>query len=144
MPYRFRRAFVPRLLAALAAAALTPILLPTDASAQTRPGMGEKYRVEVITTWWGSRPTGSVETDRLNQIGGGVDLETDFGFEEQRFREFRVTGRLAKKHKLRFQYTPMVYTAESVLTREIDFGGQVFPVSLPIESELSWKVWRFG
>jgi hypothetical protein len=31
-----------------------------------------------------------------------------------------------------------------VLTREIVFAGQTFPVSLPIESSLEWKVWRFG
>ena len=120
------------------------LLLPTHAHGQTKPGMGEKYRVEVLTTWWGSRPSGSVESDRLDRIGSRVDLETDFGFEEQRFREFRVTAKLAKKHKFRFQYTPLVYTADSVLTRDIDFGGETFPVSLPVESELSWKVWRYG
>jgi len=145
MLYRFLRARVPSaLVIALLTTAAVVLLLPAHAHGQTKPGMGEKYRVEVLTTWWGSRPSGSVESDRLDRIGSKVDLETDFGFEEQRFREFRVTAKLAKKHKFRFQYTPLVYTADSVLTRDIDFGGETFPVSLPVESELSWKVWRYG
>jgi hypothetical protein len=143
MPDRFRSALTRHVCLALAAV-IVVLLTPGRAAAQVKPAIGEKYFAEIITTWWGSRPSGTLQTDRLDEIGGGVDLAGDFGFEEQRFREFRATVKFAKKHKARFQYTPMVYTAESVLTRDIDFGGETFPISLPIESELSWKVWRFG
>jgi hypothetical protein len=139
MLYRFLRTLAP---SALVTTAVVALLLPAPAYGQTKPGMGEKFRVEVLTTWWGSRPSGSVESDRLDRIGSQVDLETDFGFEEQRFREFRITAKLAKKHKFRFQYTPLVYTADSVLTRDIEFGG--LPVSLPVESNCRKVALRYG
>ena len=52
--------------------------------------------------------------------------------------------RPAKKHKFRFEYTPIKYQAETVLNRDIIFNGIEFPVSIPIESEVIWRAYRFA
>lgn len=119
--------------------------IPASAQSQgARPAIGENYRLEVMTSWWKPGVLGSVSSDALDIVGSRIDLVSDLGFGEARFKDWRVTLRPAKKHKIRFQYTPLQYSAEGVLTRDITFAGKVFPVSLPLASELTWKVWRFG
>ena len=52
--------------------------------------------------------------------------------------------RPAKKHKFRFEYTPIKYQAETVLQRDIVFNGIEFPIALPVESEITWRAYRFA
>ena len=52
--------------------------------------------------------------------------------------------RPATKHKFRFEYTPIRYDAETVLTRDIIFNGIEFPIAIPIESEITWRAYRFS
>ena len=134
------------ILAVLAAA----VLMPSAAAAQSgrsssRPAMGENYYMELAATWWKPAVKGSITSDSLDLVGSNINLVDDLGFTEKpRFRDIRITVRPGRKHKLRFQHTPLEFDAESVLTREISFAGQVYPVSLPVASALTWKVWRFG
>ena len=134
-----------RMFAAVLAAGL---FLPAPASAQgmsSRPAMGENYYLELAATWWKPKVKGSITSDSLELVGSRIDLVDDLGFTETpRFRDIRITLRPARKHKLRFQHTPLEYNAEATLTRDISFAGEVFPVSLPVASDLTWKVWRFG
>lgn len=124
------------------------LFLPAPASAQgmsSRPAMGENYYLELAATWWKPKVKGSITSDSLELVGSRIDLVDDLGFTETpRFRDIRITLRPARKHKLRFQHTPLEYNAEATLTRDISFAGEVFPVSLPVASDLTWKVWRFG
>ena len=69
---------------------------------------------------------------------------TTSGFEQTSFKDMRIVLRPSKKSRFRIQYTPIEYQAETTLKRDIVFNGQKFPVSLPLQSELDWKVWRFG
>lgn len=127
------------------------LLAPSPASAQltrpkkaARPPIGENYRLEVGAAWWKPSLFGSVSSDRLNLVGSRIDLVDDLGFGEARFKDLRITARPAPHHKLRFQYTPLEYSATATPTRQVTFAGHVFDVSLPVDSELTWKVWRFG
>ena len=132
----------------LAAALAATVLIPSGAAAQgmsSRPAMGENYYLELAATWWKPAVKGSITSDSLELVGSSIDLVDDLGFSETpRIRDIRITLRPARKHKLRFQHTPLEYNAESILTRDIAFAGQVYPVSLPVASGLTWKVWRFG
>src|SRR5207245_2878360 len=65
-------------------------------------------------------------------------------FQQTRFDDVRIVARPGRKHRFRLQYTPVVYTASTNLTRTITFNGISFPASIPITSEFDWKVWRFG
>ena len=105
---------------------------------------GDKYWIEFSFNWWLPAAGGSVASDALGLIGSEINLASDLGFNDTREMDLRLVLRPAKKHKFRFQYTPAAFSASSVLTRDISFAGTVYPVSLPVESLLSWNVMRFG
>ena len=127
-------------------------LAPASAAAQSstrpnagaRPAIGENYHVELSAAWWKPTLSGDIASDRLNLIGSRIDLVDDLGFGEARFKDFRITVRPGRKHKLRFQQTPLDYSASGVLARTVTFAGHTFAAALPIDSQLGWKVTRFG
>jgi hypothetical protein len=137
-------------------AAATTILLglalhvPALAGAQSgvsdggfRP-VGERYHVEVAGSLWNPAPFGQIASDSFDDIGSAIDFTTDLGYEATRLKEFRLVLRPAPRIRLRLQHTPVRYAAETSFTRTITFGGTPFPVSVPIVSDLTWKVWRGG
>ncbi len=136
------------------AALILVFLVPASAAAQfgrpapkktaARPAMGENYHVELSAAWWKPGLFGSIASDRLNLIGSKIDLVSDLGFGDARFKDFRVTVRPGRKHKLRYQQTPLAYTASGVLARTVTFAGHTFDAALPVDSQLGWKVTRFG
>jgi hypothetical protein len=126
--------------------ALVFAIPPRSASAQTAPngGVGEKYWIEFSATWWQPGADGSLASDRLGVIGSQIDFAKDLALESARFTDFRLVLRPAKKHRFRFQYTPIEFTGSSVLSRTLTFAGKEYPISLPVSSTLGWHVWRFG
>ena len=130
---------------ALLLACSSPAAAQFGPKKQTEPGVGENYVLEIQYLWWKPDLIGSVTSDRLDLVGSRVDLVGDLGFKgDTRFRDWRFTLKPGRKHKIRVEYSPLKFKAEGVLTREINFAGETFPVSLPIESSLEWKVWRIG
>ena len=124
--------------------------LPAMAAAQYgAPELGtgvpaEQYRVEVAGAIWNPGLSGIVSSQRLGIIGSDVDFIDDLGFEQTSFTDLRIVLRPGKKSRFRIQYTPIQYKAETSLKRDIVFNGQKFPLSLPVQSQLDWKVLRFG
>jgi hypothetical protein len=106
--------------------------------------IGERYHVEVSGTLWNPSLFGVISSEQFGIIGSDIDFTSDLGFEKTRFKDLRIVLRPGKKHRFRFQYTPVSYTAATNFQRTIKFNGILFPVSVPIQSEVSWKVWRFG
>ena len=117
---------------------------PNPRTSESRPGAGEKYWIEFSATWWRPALDGSISSDRLGLIGSTIDFISDLGFENSRHSDVRVVLRPAKKHKLRFQYSPIEFTGDSVLARDVTFAGRVYPIALPVQSMLTWKVMRLG
>jgi hypothetical protein len=126
------------------------ILTPSRAAAQygapelaaTIPA--EDYRVELAGTLWNPNLSGVISSQKFGIIGSQIDFVDDLGFARTRFKDMRVVLRPGRKSRFRIQYTPVSYTAETSLKRDITFNGQKFPVSLPLQSQFDWKVWRFG
>src|SRR5580765_6821978 len=116
----------------------------TPALAQTPIGIGEKYWIEFTVGWWQPTPTGSVASDRLDLIGSRVDLVGDLALQGAAHGDLRLVLHPARKHKFRFQYSPVGTDGDSVLSRDIVFKGQTYPVSLPVQSTVNWTVMRFG
>ena len=120
----------------------------TTAEAQLRrsdPATGENYNVEVAYGWWRPSPDIEVSSESLGIPGTLIDFVDDFGYEKKRLREFRVVLRPARKHKFRLDYVPIKYEVEgAVLRRPITFNGQTFNVGLPVNTDTTWKTWRFG
>jgi hypothetical protein len=132
-------------------AGLLSLLLAGPCAAQTppdhhatSPGLGEHYWIEGTVTFWKPGLEGAVSSDRLGLIGSRVDFISDLGFENTGHQDVRLVLHPAKKHKVRFQYSHLTFGGDSILARDITFKGQVYPVSLPIQSELTWNVMRLG
>ena len=123
-----------------------------SAAAQTAPkpatpndfAVGEKYKVEFSYTFWQPKLDGNLTSDQLGVIGSRVDLTSDLALETARFHDFRFVIRPAKKHRVKIQYTPIEFNGSGTLSRDITFAGVVYPISLPIESLLTWKTFRVG
>lgn len=120
----------------------------TAAWAQTesapRRAIGETYRIEIAGGMWQPDVSGIVSSEQFGIPGSAIDFVSDLGFETTRFTDGRLVLRPAKKHKFRVQYTPVSYSAESRLTRNLVFNGQTYAINLPVNSTFDWKVWRFG
>jgi hypothetical protein len=137
---------------ASALAGVAVCLLAATASAQyaykpvsrSNPATGEKYNVEVATGLWFPNASAVVSSESLGIIGSQIDLVNDLGVVDAKFPDFRLVVRPGRKHKLRFQFTPIKYEAEATLSRDIIFNGIVFPIRLPVTSSVDWKAWRFG
>jgi hypothetical protein len=104
---RFSRAAVAAGIVATLLVAATPAV-----AQQTRPGeqrqtvYGERYSVEMATTWWTPSVYGVVQSDAIDAIGSSISFTDDLGYESSRFTDLRFVIRPAKKHRIRIQYTP--------------------------------------
>lgn len=107
------------------------------------PAVGEAYHVEVAGYLWSASPTIAITSESLGIIGSTIDFVEDFGIDNKTFTQLRVVLRPGRKHKFRFEYTPIGWTQEARLDRSIIFNGQRFDVSLPVLSELKWNAMRF-
>ncbi len=112
-------------------------------TASTR-ATGETWNVEFGVGVWQPPPDIVVSSKSLGIIGSEIRADTDLGMESSVQTAFTVTLRPAKKHKFRFAYSPIWYSADTILQRTIVFNGQAFQVSLPISSSIRWTGYRFG
>ena len=124
--------------------ASAPAFAQFSATPQVAPG--EDFHIELGAMFWSPTPELAINTDALDVIGvGEVDFVQEFAIADQRFTEYRVTFKPARKHKVRFHYLPISYDPDPVtLERTIVFGGRTFTVGLPADAEVEWKMWRFG
>lgn len=132
------------------AALLAALLLPAVALAQvavplpSTRAVGEEYHIEVSGGMWKPSVFGIISSEQFGIAGSEISFVDDLGFESKRFADARLVLRPGKKHKFRVQYTPVSYSAESTLSRELVFNGIRYPVNVPVHSTFDWKVWRFG
>ena len=139
----------PLLTAAAAGLWIGVMAAPASAQYGARPvaaprAIGETYHVEVFGGFWSPSPDITISSEALGIVGSDIDFVQDLGIEKKRFGDLRIVLRPTTKSKFRIGYTPVTYSATKVLTRDIVFNGQRYRVSLPVDSELSWKQWRFG
>jgi hypothetical protein len=135
--------FVCCLLLGLAAA---PAEAQYGARKISDPATGENYHVEVSGYFWNPTPEIAITSQALTQqaLGSRIDFVEDLGIEQTRFKQLKVVLRPAQKHKFRFEYTPISYEAVGSLKANIVFNGILYPVSLPVATDLQWKAYRFA
>jgi hypothetical protein len=109
------------------------------------PATGESYHIEISGSLWNPTPTIVITSEALGIIGSQIDYVEDFDIEKSTFKQLKVVLRPGRKHKLRFEYTPISYSNDAaILRRNIVFNGQQFAVALPVATELKWNAMRFG
>ena len=136
----------------IAVAATFLALLATPAYAQygAKPfgappvALGEDYHVEALIGLWNPSPDVVVSSSALGRIGSTISAQDDLGIEKAQHADFRFVLKPGRKHKFRIAYLPLTWTAENVVTRDIEFNAQRFRLSLPVQSDLQWKEWAFG
>lgn len=106
--------------------------------------VGEDYHVEVIGGMWTPVPDITIASDAFGIAGSDIDFVKDLGIDTQRFGELRLRLRPSRKHRLRIDYVPIRYSAQSVVERRLVFRGIAFTVGLPVTSTIKWDSWRFG
>lgn len=109
-----------------------------------QPAIGERYHVELGGDFWKPNPLVTVASESLGIEGTNIDLAGDFGVAKERFREFNVVLRPARKHKFRINYTPITYVADTVLERRIVFNGIAYNIGVPVALDFAWRAWRVG
>jgi hypothetical protein len=129
-------------------------LLAAPARAQYRPRpidnapTGETFHIEGSLGWWSPSANMSVASSGSGNLAGiigtSIDAKADLGFEDKTLPEFQLVLKPANGHKLRMQYIPINYAASSTLRRSIVFNGQLYSLSLPVNSTLNWKAYRFN
>ena len=105
---------------------------------------GETYHVELTGTIWNPKPEVVIASEGLGQLGDSIDFVTTLGIEQRTFKQLKLVLRPATKHKFRFEYTPITYSADAIVPVSFVFNGQRFNVGVPVNTELSWKAYRFG
>jgi len=136
--------------AALLLCLIFTIVVPAQAQYATsgsERATGENYHVEFGGYFWFPSPTIIIRSEALTEahIGSTIDFVKELGFENQRFSQIKAVLRPAKKHKFRFEYTPIKYeNPNALITRDIIFNGQIFRLSLPVDARVKWNAFRFG
>ena len=138
-----------RILVWAACAGAVIVASADTASAQIRragrsSGVGENYHVEASFSLWRPDTHIVVTSESLGIPGTAIDAVDDLGFENPTLPDFKVTLRATPRFKLRFGYTPIKYTAQATLERNIIFNGQLYSVGLPVDTELEWHAFRGG
>ncbi len=106
---------------------------------------GENYHVEVSGDFWNPTPDIAITSESLpGVIGTRIDFVNDLGIAQTRFKQLKVVLRPGTKHKFRFEYTPITYEAIGGITRDLIFNGIRYPITLPVQTDLKWKAYRFG
>ncbi|HUR33255.1 MAG TPA: hypothetical protein VM032_05630 [Vicinamibacterales bacterium] len=130
--------------------AVLSVLVPSQARAQftprtlNDPATGEAFHIEGAIGIWMPSTSMTISSEALGIEGSQIDFKKDLGLTDQKFSEFHVVLRPARKHKLRFQYIPINFDQEATLTRDVIFQGIRYRVGLPVNSQLKWKAYRFA
>ncbi len=125
-------------------------LVPALARAQlsvyrtNNQAIGERYNVELSLGLWNPTPAITIASTSLSAIGTEIDAVNDLGIATTKFTDFHLVLRPATKHKIRFEFIPIKYSAEATLTRSIVFHGVTYNVGLPVTSSLNWNAYLFG
>jgi hypothetical protein len=127
---------------------LAALLVASRADAQfsaDNRAPGEQFHVELSLRFWNPTPQLNLSTGSLVSLGvGAVDFVQEFGLANERFTEYQVTSKPGRKHKLHYSSIPIKYTADTVISRTLQFGSLTVPVSVPASTTFDWRLKRYG
>jgi hypothetical protein len=106
---------------------------------------GEDFHVELGLMFWTPTPDLVIGSDSFAVIGSPtIDFVQEFAIDNERFREFRLVAKPGRKHKLRFSYVPVTYENSTPIQRTVVIGGRPVAVNTTVNSDVDWKIWRYG
>src|ERR1051326_809007 len=105
---------------------------------------GETYHVEAAGTIWNPTPDIVISSQSLGIPGSEIDFVNTLGIEKSAFKQLKLALRPARKHKFRFELTPIHYLAQQTLQTTFVFNGQRYNIGVPVSTELKWNAYNFG
>ena len=90
-------------------------------------------------TYWLPEIDGNIRVDDSSTAGTDIDLNDDFGFEDENFTLLNVLIS-GNKHHLELSYADFDFTARNRLTRNIIFNGQQYSIDEEIHSFLNFSM----
>ena len=98
------------------------------------------YTVDFSFDTW--KPTPGL----VMSTGGSADADLSgaFGLERGSLKQYSLTIRPARTHKLRLQYTPMVFDTDTTLTQAVTLDGTTYEANLPATLAFDWIMMRAG
>jgi hypothetical protein len=134
--------------------AATLVLLASPAAAQYKPrplndpATGESYHIEAAADYWFPTADITVASSGSGELSGlpgsEIDFKRDLGLQDRHLPAVQIILRPARRHKFRFEYIPITYTASATLSTNLIFNGIRYTVGLPVNSTLQWRAYRFG
>jgi len=116
---------------------LLPVLflVALSSPAQALPG----FEAGARGMYWFPDLSATAQTITSGVSETKIDLKDDLGVEDENFPSGEAFLRLGRLH-FRVGYTKISYDGSSTLTRDIEFNGQVFPVSDNVTTSLDVKM----
>jgi len=110
-----------------------------------RRAIGERYHVEISGDFWSPSPLVGISSESLGIPGSDIDLVQDFGVQKRKFKQLNIVVRPAKKHKFRFDFTPIRYSAENaIVSRRLVFNGIAYNIGVPVTMDFKWNAYHFS
>lgn len=99
--------------------------------------------LEVGIAGWRADPSGWIESEKSNAVGGAVDLERDLHLDSENtgFAWVRVVHPLPLLPNLKLSYTPMKFEGSGETSRQFSFGDTTISENAQIDSELKLNQW---
>jgi len=105
------------------------LLLSLSSTAQALPGFGAGVR----GTYWFPDLSATAQTFFAGVPETKFDLKDDLGVDDENFPSGEAFLRFGRLH-FRIGYTQISYDGSETLTQDIEFNGQIFPVSANVIS----------
>jgi hypothetical protein len=123
----------------------SPALAQFTPKSVSEPPTGERFGIEGFAGFWSPAADMVISSESLGIPGSRIDFKQDLLLQDHKIRDLRVTGKVARKHKFRFQTVPITYDNEGVtVKRDIVFNGQRYSVGVPVNWAADWQTYRFG
>jgi hypothetical protein len=123
----------------------TPALAQFKPQSVNEPPTGERFGIEGFAGFWSPNADMVISSESLGIPGSRIDFKKDLLLQDHKIRDLRITGKVGRKHKFRFQTVPINYDNEGVtVKRDIVFNGQRYSVGVPVNWVTEWQTYRFG
>lgn len=128
---------VPKIRCVAVALALVASQFAIPADAQDR------VRFEFEANLWDPDASGSIRIIEQN-IGATIDLESDLGLVGDEISDLRLTFHPSRRTEIRLTQVPLSYSGDQIVSRTLEFAGEVFTVSTRVVSVLDLDYFRAG
>lgn len=109
----------------------------------TAAGAQTQSNIEIEARYWSADLSGTVEVLEAGQ-GTTVDLADDLGVEGDEPIELRLILRPSSRTQVRLSWTDLSFTGDNVLSRSIEFAGQMYTLSTRVVSQMDVEYARAG